>query len=318
MYNNVSKRLNKSMEKRFHAKSGSGSFEGWYFKHQIGAMVFSFVVSFHVDEIGEESAYIQFITNEGSYCKRFDIRECYFHGNQFDFKIGSNRFSSEGCRVKLDFDGFEVACNIKYGSFTKLESDIMGPFQFVKNMQCKHVIISMNHDIRGFIDVNGEATELSGGTGYIEGDRGTSFPSEYLWTQTNFQYNGNHSLMLASANIPMGKTSFTGVICQILYRGKQYQIATYRGARILQKSKTSIGIKQGEFRIYAMALDEKGHRLRAPEHGEMVRLVHENPAGRVRYVFYRKDKKIFDFISRCASFEFSNINRIDGGMTDES
>ncbi|MFI3207804.1 MAG: tocopherol cyclase family protein [Eubacteriales bacterium] len=284
-------------------KMKKGSFEGWYFKHQIGDRVFSFIVSFHTDEHEQECAYIQFVTNEGSFCEKFDIEDCYVNLETFHIKIGGNRFGRTGCRVNIKSNGLEVACNIRYGEFTKIPSDIMGPFAKVPSVPCKHSILSMIHDLHGFIDINDEAIELTGGTGYIEGDSGASFPKSYMWTQCNFRFKGDHSIMLACAEIPVLLGGFEGIICQILYRGKQYRLATYKGAKIIQKTDKSIGIKQGDMRVYVMALEEGGHLLQVPHRGEMTEFVHENPAGRVRYVFYKNEKKIFDFVSRCGSFE---------------
>lgn len=279
------------------------SFEGWYFKHQIGDRVFSFIVSFHSDEHEEECAYIQFITNEGTCLEKFKIEDCYVNPETFHIKIGPNRFGRDGCRVHMKAVGMNVACNIRYGEFTKVPTDIMGPFGKVKGLQCRHHIYSMTHSIEGFVDINEEAIELSGGTGYIEGDSGVSFPKSYMWTHCNFKHKGQHSIMLACADVPMLVKGFEGVVCQILYRGKQYRLATYKGAKIIQKTKMSIGIKQGDMRVYIMALEDEGHLLHKPEKGVLKLGVRENPAGRIRYVFYKDDKKIFDFISRCGSFE---------------
>lgn len=284
-----------------------GGFEGWYFKHQIGERVFSFIVSFHMNQEEEEKGYLQFITNEGSVIEEFAMEDCYVNLETFHIKMGRNRFGREGCRVQLETPDIEVACNIKYGEFTELKSDIMGPFRKAPHMQCKHSIISMNHTIRGFLDLNGEATELTGGTGYIESDRGNSFPDSYMWTQCNFRNKGDHSLMMAVADIPMPVGTLEGIIAQVYYRGKQYRLATYRGAKIVQKTRKCIGIKQNGMRLYAMSLENKGFQLKAPENGEMTRSIYENPAGRVRYVFYKDNKKIFDFISRCGSFESQKV-----------
>ena len=42
------------------------------------------------------------------------------------------------------------------------------------------------------------------------------------------------ALMAALARIPLGKGGFTGCICSILYRGREYRFATYGGVRILK------------------------------------------------------------------------------------
>ncbi len=282
-----------------------GEFEGWYLKHQIGDRVFAFIVSFHKWEDGTEEGCVQFITNEGSFYEKFPIEECNIDPEKFHIRMGMNRFGTEGCRVRMKSKpkNMEVDCNIKYGPFTTLDKDIMGPFRKMPLMQCQHSILSMTHEIRGFLDFNGEAIELTGGTGYIEGDRGHSFPKKYMWTQCNFKYKGDHSIVLACADIPVLRGSFEGVFCQILYRGKQYRLATYHGAKITQKGHKSISIKQGDMRVFIMAMEKGGHALKIPHRGEMKGQTREMPAGRVRYIFYKEDKKIFDFVSRSGSFE---------------
>ena len=55
----------------------------------------------------------------------------------------------------------------------------MGPFRFIAGMECSHGVISMMHSLEGTIEINGEIVDFSGGTGYIETDRGRSFPSAY-------------------------------------------------------------------------------------------------------------------------------------------
>ncbi len=288
-----------------------GQFEGWYLKHQIGDRVFAFVVSFHKSKGGLEYGCLQLITNEGTIHQNYTMEDCHIDQDKFQIKMGPHRFGIDGCRVKLKSDDLDVACNIKYGPFHALESDIMGPFRKLPKMQCKHEILSMSHEIRGFIDVNGEATELTGGTGYIEKDSGYTFPKKYMWTQCNFKYKGNHSIVLACADIPLPVGSFEGFFCQILYRGKQYRLATYLGAKIMQKTNRSISIKQGDMRVYIMAFEKGGHPMQAPLDGEMKGTIHQLPAGRVRYVFYKEDKKIFDFVSRCGSFESNERKEIE-------
>ena len=66
-------------------------------------------------------------------------------------------------------------------------SDIMGSFRFFAGMQCAHGVVSMEHSLSGTLELNGRQLEFSDRTGYIETDRGRSFPSEYLWTQCTWK-----------------------------------------------------------------------------------------------------------------------------------
>ena len=61
-----------------------------------------------------------------------------------------------------------------------LSRPAMGPFR-VFSMQCSHTVESMYHELWGEVNFNGTKHVFSPGRGYIEGDAGGSFPSQYFW-----------------------------------------------------------------------------------------------------------------------------------------
>ena len=123
---------------------------------------------------------------------------------------------------------------VRYGPLSPLRTDIMGPFRFLP-MQCSHSVYSMAHTLAGGFTVDGRFIDLTGGTGYIEGDRGSAFPRDYLWVQCN-DFAQPCSVMASVAHIPFCGRSFTGCICAVVYRGREYRLATYRGVRIVEAS----------------------------------------------------------------------------------
>ena len=98
-------------------------------------------------------------------------------------------------------------------------------------LQCRHSILSMKHSVTGNICINGVDYSFSNANGYLEGDRGYSFPKEYAWTQCFF---AGGSLVLCVADIPFGLFSFTGIISIIHYHGREYRLATYLGAKVIK------------------------------------------------------------------------------------
>ncbi len=100
-------------------------------------------------------------------------------------------------------------------------------------MECYHGVISMDHGLEGFLEINGHITCLDGGKGYIEKDWGSSFPEGWIWLQSNnFDHNDPCSLMLSIAKIPWRGRSFTDSICGILHGDDFHTMATYNGAVI--------------------------------------------------------------------------------------
>ena len=182
----------------------------------------------------------------------------------------------------------------------------MGPFRFFAGMQCSHGVISMGHSLRGTLELNGERLDFSNGIGYIETDRGRSFPSAYLWTQCVWGGAERGSLMLAVATVPLPVAGFTGCIGSILYGGREYRLATYRGARIEAWSSSGAVIRQGTYRLDVQLLNERRQALRAPVEGRMERTIHESLCAEVRYRFWHGKDLLFQHTDANASFEHSS------------
>lgn len=297
--------------KYFHGAGRRGPyFEGWYLKHQspVGE-TFAAIPSLHIDSAGNKSASLQVITQEGSWSLPYPDSAMQTCTDFFQVWLGGNLFNGKGMWLDLSVPGLEVHGELRYGPFTALKSDIMGPFRFVPGMQCSHGVVSMGHRLEGTLTVNGRAIDFTGGTGYIESDRGRSFPSRYLWTQCTWREERSSSLMLSVANIPIpAGGSFTGCICAVLYGGKQYRLATYHGVKIEHWAEGGAVISQGPYRLSAELVECHPLPLRAPDEGVMARTIHESLHATVRYRFWANDELLFDRLDPRASYEFSDGN----------
>lgn len=161
--------------------------------------------------------------------------------------------------------------------------------------------MSMRHRVNGSVCINGEEYLFENALGYIEGDRGRSFPKKYVWTQCFFD---GGSLMLSAAEIPFAGLRFTGIICAILFHGKEYRIATYLGARPEKIADGEIVVRQGKYVFSAALVEKNAHPLRAPVNGNMCRTIHESASCRAAYRFEKDGQVLFEFQSDRASFEF--------------
>ncbi|MEF9945354.1 MAG: tocopherol cyclase family protein [Lachnospiraceae bacterium] len=278
-------------------------FEGWYFKHQSKQGIIAFIPAFHVNPRGRWSASIQVITNQQAYYIEYPIQTCKIGCETLYIKIGKNIFSEKGIYIDIQEKDIQIRGNISYTPFTALRFDIMGPFRYLPFMQCNHGVLSLTHQLKGILVMNGKQMQLSKGTGYIEKDWGYSFPKAYRWTQCNFIQGGNNCIMLSIATIPLWKIKFTGCICVIYYRGIEYRMATYQGVQIIKSSPREIIIQQRNLRLQVTKLEEGAQKLRAPQHGCMKRIIYENPACRVRYQFWENHRLLFNIVSDNAGFE---------------
>lgn len=159
----------------------------------------------------------------------------------------------------------------------------------------------MRHPVRGNVYINGQKYIFQNALGYWEGDRGRSFPEKYLWTQCFFS---DGSLMLSVADIPMAGIHFKGIIGIVFWRGKEYRIATYLGARAVIIQSKMVRVTQGALQLEVRLPEESGHPLKAPSKGDMVRTIHESASCRAFYRFCKDSHTLFAFETDRASFEF--------------
>lgn len=265
-------------------------FAGWYFKHQKGDAMVAFIPG-----RAQSGAFVQMIFPEGS--RQFPVSHLSVRGGVL--RADGCRFSRRGCRIRLP----GVRGEIRYGPFAPLGFHIMGPFRFFP-MECRHEVLSMAHRLRGSITAEGRRYDFDGGLGYAETDSGTSFPRSYLWMQCN-DFPEPCSLMIAIARIPFCGLAFRGCICAILYRGKEYRLATYRGVRIRTFTPEHIRLSQGSL---SLELDvspaQAGHPLRAPKQGHMSHTIRESCNVHLRARLTQRGKPVFDLQSDHGVYEF--------------
>ncbi|MEY8388493.1 hypothetical protein AALC17_14585 [Oscillospiraceae bacterium 38-13] len=302
----------------FHGANRSGPyFEGWYLKHQNrrGQML-ALIPAFHIDGAGRRTASLQVLAGHKSWWLEYPEAQFSASRDQFQVRLGASSFSSRGISLCIDREELSLHGSLRYGPFAALRSDIMGPFRFFAGMQCSHGVLSMGHSLSGILSLNGEPMDFTGGIGYAETDRGRSFPDAYLWTQCAWDGPEGGSLMLAAATVPLPVGGFTGCICAISYGGREYRLATYRGARIEAWSPSGAVIRQGRFHLEAERLKTRDQPLRAPVEGCMRRTIHESLCTDVRYCFRHGNDVLFQHTDRCASFEYSDL-RNPGGTDAE-
>jgi hypothetical protein len=156
----------------------------------------------------------------------------------------------------------------------------MGPFAFVPRMETYHGVLSMDHAVEGWLNINGEAVDFWGGRGYMEKDWGRSFPRGWVWMQSNhFAGSPGTSLSASVALIPwMGRT-FRGFIVGLWHEGRLYRFATYTGARMLRLAvddeRVEWSMADGRYRLSIVAQRAATGTLHMPTGTEMAPRVPE-------------------------------------------
>lgn len=275
-----------------------GYFQGWYFKCCAGDQTVAFIPAYHSHN-QVKTASLQIITDAMAVHIPFDQLE--YRENPLVVRLGDCIFSENGIILKYQDSRIRLEGAIQFQDLSPIAYDIMGPFSLVPFMQCRHGVYSMAHRIDGQIMVDDRLFDFANGIGYLEGDRGRSFPKKYIWTQCCFE---NGSLMLSVADIPLLGIHFTGIIGVVLLDGKEYRIATYLGASISRIGKAEVIVKQGGYSLTARLLERNAQPLLAPVNGSMCRTIHESASCKAYYCFSYRGKVLCEFVSSDAGFEF--------------
>jgi len=269
-------------------------FEGWYYKHQANGKTLALIPGKATD-----GAFIQVVTDEAAYHVTYPLSE--YHKGEC-LTIGSNVFSESGVSLNIDRPEIKLMGEIKYDNLMPIRNDIMGPFKFFP-MECRHGIMSMQHDLTGMIRLNGETYDFDDGKGYIESDSGKSFPKSYTWVHCN-DFKEDCSITAAVAKIPFYGLKFWGCICVVMLNGQEYRLATYKGVKIVNCEPGVMELKQGKYRLVIKVHSEGGHILPAPRYGKMNHNILEDISCRATFKFTKGDEVLFEGESNQASYEY--------------
>lgn len=273
-------------------------FGGWYYRIQSDNDTLAIIPAYHKNK-SKQFCSIQIITKDKSWNVSFSYNELIQEKQQM--KIGSNAFGETELHLDIKSKNLNAVGNLNFGPLTPIKYDIMGPFRYVPFMECRHIIKSMKHTVNGNLRLNQKTYNFQNALGYIEGDRGRSFPNHYAWSQCFFPQG---SLILSVADIPFCLFRFTGVIAVVMWQGREYRLATYLGAKVTHIKSGELIIKQGNWTLSAKLLEQSGKPLFAPVDGDMVRTIHEHVVCRAAYKFQINDKTVFEFETEQAAFEY--------------
>jgi len=291
-------------------------FEGWYFKHISEDLnnVWSFIPGLSLTE-NDPHSFIQVIngiSGESEYI-RYPLDAFKWDRRNLYVKVGDSVFTGKNADLKIENDKLNVSGHLEYSNIIKypkklLSPGIMGWYSFVPFMECKHGIVSVNHDLKGVLTVNDTGIDFSGGKGYIEKDWGTSFPEAWLWIQANNFSNYDTSFTFSVAKIPWLGKFFIGFIAFLHYNKKFHLFSTYNDSSITEINHTSdhinLSIKNSNSTLKISVLRKTFGELRAPASGSMSRRIKESIDSEVIISLYDNQKNLlYTDTSRRAGLE---------------
>lgn len=214
-------------------------FEGWYFKliSKDEQHAIAIIPGIAMDSNGNKQSFIQLLDGKkltAAYFK-FKAEDFVASTKVFDVSIAQNQFSTSRITLAIpELKGSIHFINQVPWPSSWYSPGIMGPFAFVPFMECYHGVLSMDHTLEGSLEINGEHVDFTGGRGYMEKDWGHSFPSAYIWMQSNHFSQSGVSIKASVANIPWLSSSFVGFIAGLYFNGQLIQFTTYNKSRLLR------------------------------------------------------------------------------------
>jgi hypothetical protein len=322
------------------ARAPRGYFEGWYFKcvDAAGEHPLAVIPGVSWDRAGGTSHSFVQLVRPGGHARyiRYPVEAFSVdRSNPFAIHVGANRFSTEGMSLDLtDDDGFRAVGMVGFGRWTPwpvrlLSPGIMGWYRFVPRMQCYHGVLSLDHELTGSLELDGDALQFQGGRGYVEKDWGTSFPSAWVWGQSNhFRAGGaadadeggwrpGTSLTLSVARIPWLTGAFTGFIAGLLVDGVLHRFTTYTGASLahIQTGPTGAHVvlrdRHAELEVWARGA--LAAELKAPSVGAMVGRAEEALGSTLDVTLRRRSSSgqatvVFEGVGEHAGVEIMDAN----------
>jgi hypothetical protein len=320
----IFKRLNAFFNpEQFHGwGKTSNYFEGWYFKllNSDASSAFAIIPGIAMDKNGNKQAFIQLLDGraKSSIYHKYHVDSFIPTPSKFMVNIDQNIFSEKF--IRLNIPGFKGELtfngNIPWPK-SFFSPGIMGPFSFVPFMECYHGIVSMDHSIEGSLIVDGIPIDFNGGRGYIEKDWGRSFPSAYVWMQTNHFSAQGISLKASVANIPWLGSSFVGFIAGLWLHDRLIQFNTYNGTTLrklhINEETVEIVMKNNKHQLSIFAHRDQATSLASPINGLMDGRIEESMSSSidVQLIETNTKKLIFSDKGYHAGLEVAgNINSI--------
>ena len=292
-------------------------FEGWYHK-LVSKTKRSIVIIPGMYRSGEEQNEFAFIMifdgNSGDvHFERFPIDNFVSQTTAYNTGIEKNHFSKDKIILDIKSESFSIRGFVNFSGTTPwpvtlLEPGCMGWYSYLPIMECYHGILSMNHNLYGELNMNGENLNFDGGIGYIEKDWGRNFPQSWIWAQANHFKKENVSLSASIAKIPLLGTRFAGFIVGLLIGDKLYRFTTYKSAKIVNIKKKSDKIewvlKQRDLTLSIfIIIGKKSGMLYAPDKYDMVEKVEEHLDSSIKIKLQKHQEIILEDQSNHAATE---------------
>ncbi len=290
-------------------------FEGWYYKivSPCERHALALIPGIAMDPQGKAEAFLQVLDGKACTSAYHAYPAAAFapSAGRFEVELGPHRFWESGLQLGLpQLEGALSFSGLASWPSRLWSPGIMGWYTFVPFMECYHGVVSMGHRLEGVLKIKGEEVDFTGGRGYVEKDWGRSFPSSWVWMQSNhFDGQEGTSFMASVARIPWLGTHFPGYLAGWHWEGRIFPFTTYNGAKLALEVDTEHKTVQLDFSRKNYRLSITAHQrggqgaLAAPVSGAMAGKVSESLQSELKAAFFKGGECLYQGVGRHAGLE---------------
>lgn len=296
-------------------------FEGWYFKivDKNNLYKFAFIpgISFGNNE-HEHHSFIQIINGFDNKYKYLKFNESNFKYNNKDFKIGikSNIFSLDFMTLNLKYKNNVIKGNLQFKNIIPWKDSLLNPgsmgfYNYLSFMECYSQVCALNGDIIGKLYVNGEIIDFTGGKVYIEKNWGKSFPTSWVWIQSNNFKDPTVSVTCSLATIPFPVKDFRGFLIGVTINNEFYKFTTINKSKLTLKSigqdiELSVTNKNLKLTLSTYTNRDNFVLCMGPKNGNMIPLVKETLSSKVYMILedINENKLIYKGVGLSCGVEY--------------
>ena len=298
-------------------------FEGWYFKivDKSGTYALAFIPGISFGNKNEENhSFIQVINaiNHTYHYHRFQPDLLISNKNFLQIKISNNEFSQENIEIDINNDKESIKGFLDFGPGvkwpdSKLNPGSMGFYNHFSFMECYSQVCAIDGTIiKGKLEINDKIVDFSEGKYYIEKNWGKSFPSSWVWIQSN-NFPDNRAAITCSLGIvpfPILK-KFCGFLIGVTIDKKFYSFTTINRSTLKLNVHNNDLVLKTTNKKFTLILKTKSNRNNfllclGPKNGEMIPLVEETLRGEVEMTLIdnKNNKKLYQGVGKATGIEY--------------
>jgi len=305
------------------AKKQKNFFEGWYFKivDKYGMHALAFIPGISKSRNkADHHSFLQVINAVDHSYQYYRYKADSFYSDKkcLDIKIANHSFSLNKVKINLQenketiIGSLSLASPIKWPD-SKLSPGSMGFYNHFSFMECYSQVCAIDGVItNGDLLINDKKLNFAQGKYYIEKNWGRSFPSSWIWIQSN-HFPDNRATVTCSLGLvpfPIIK-SFRGFLIGVSIDQDFYTFTTMNRSSLTLNSLGDDVILTSKNRNLTLTLKTTSRKAEflqcyGPKDGKMIPLVQETLTGEVEMTLFdtENNKLIYQGIGKACGIEY--------------